>query len=238
MKVRCLLVDDEPLAIQLIQNHIKLLDTFEVVGACSNAIKALELLRTTPVDLLFLDIKMPQITGIDFLKTLKNPPAVIITTAYREYAIEGYDLDLIDYLLKPITFDRFFKAVDRYLRLKSPVVKTETLHENEQQFIHIKAGGKFHNLNKDEVLYIESLKDYITIHCTDRKITAKYKIGDLETELYNKDFLRIHRSFIINMKKISAFTNYDIEIGTKELPIGASYKEYVFKKLQQSALLK
>ncbi|RBQ10051.1 LytR/AlgR family response regulator transcription factor [Pedobacter miscanthi] len=238
MKVRCLLVDDEPLAIQLIQNHIKLLDTFEVVGTCSNAIKALELLRTTPVDLLFLDIKMPQITGIDFLKTLKNPPAVIITTAYREYAIEGYDLDLIDYLLKPITFDRFFKAVDRYLRLKSPVGKTESLQENEQQFIHIKAGGKFHNLNKDEVLYIESLKDYITIHCTDRKITAKYKIGDLETELYNKDFLRIHRSFIINMKKISAFTNYDIEIGTKELPIGASYKEYVFKKLQQSALLK
>lgn len=236
--MRCLLVDDEPLAIQLIQNHIKLLDTFEVVGTCSNAIKALELLRTTPVDLLFLDIKMPQITGIDFLKTLKNPPAVIITTAYREYAIEGYDLDLIDYLLKPITFDRFFKAVDRYLRLKSPVGKTESLQENEQQFIHIKAGGKFHNLNKDEVLYIESLKDYITIHCTDRKITAKYKIGDLETELYNKDFLRIHRSFIINMKKISAFTNYDIEIGTKELPIGASYKEYVFKKLQQSALLK
>lgn len=238
MKVRCLLVDDEPLAIQLIQNHIKLLETFEVVGTCSNAIKALELLRTTPVDLLFLDIKMPQLTGIDFLKTLKNPPAVIITTAYREYAIEGYDLDLIDYLLKPITFDRFFKAVDRYLRLKSPVGKTESLQENEQQFIHIKAGGKFHNLNKDEVLYIESLKDYITIHCTDRKITAKYKIGDLETELYNKDFLRIHRSFIINMKKISAFTNYDIEIGTKELPIGASYKEYVFKKLQQSALLK
>ncbi|WP_293311949.1 LytR/AlgR family response regulator transcription factor [Pedobacter sp. UBA5917] len=238
MKVRCLLVDDEPLAIQLIQNHIRLLDTFEVVGTCSNAIKALELLRSTPVDLLFLDIKMPQITGIDFLKTLKNPPAVIITTAYREYAIEGYDLDLIDYLLKPITFDRFFKAVDRYLRLKNPIYQIENLKGKEAQFIHIKAGGKFHNLNKDEVLYIESLKDYITIHCADRKITAKYKIGDLETELSGKEFLRIHRSFIVNMKKISAFTNYDIEIGTKELPIGASYKEYVFKKLQQAVLLK
>jgi len=164
MKVRCLLVDDEPLAIQLIQNHIDQLDTFEVVGTCSNAIKALEMLRTVPVDLMFLDIKMPQITGIDFLKTLKNPPAVIITTAYREYAIEGYDLDLIDYLLKPITFDRFFKAVDRYLRLRSPNVKSEAFSPlTAQQSIYIKAGGKFHNLNKEEVLYVESLKDYIVI---------------------------------------------------------------------------
>jgi two-component system, LytTR family, response regulator len=237
MKVRCLLVDDEPLAIQLIQNHIDQLDTFEVVGTCSNAIKALEMLRTVPVDLMFLDIKMPQITGIDFLKTLKNPPAVIITTAYREYAIEGYDLDLIDYLLKPITFDRFFKAVDRYLRLRSPNVKSEAFSPvTAQQSIYIKAGGKFHNLNKEEVLYVESLKDYIVIHCTDKKITAKYKIGDLETELQDKAFLRIHRSFIVNLKKITAFTAYDIEIGTKELPIGASYKEYVFKKLQHAAL--
>jgi two-component system LytT family response regulator len=236
MKVRCLLVDDEPLAIQLIQNHIGQLDTFEVVGTCSNAIKALEMLRTVPVDLLFLDIKMPQITGIDFLKTLKNPPAVIITTAYREYAIEGYDLDLIDYLLKPITFDRFFKAVDRYLRLRSPIVKAEALPVTAQQFIYIKAGGKFHSLNKEEVLYVESLKDYIVIHCTDKKITAKYKISDLEAELQDAAFLRIHRSYIVNLKKITAFTAYDIEIGSKELPIGASYKEYVFKKLQHTAL--
>jgi len=236
MKVRCLLVDDEPLAIQLIQNHIGQLDTFEVVGTCSNAIKALEMLRSVPVDLLFLDIKMPQITGIDFLKTLKNPPAVIITTAYREYAIEGYDLDLVDYLLKPITFDRFFKAVDRYLRLKTPVIKPEAVTLAPQQFLHIKAGGKFHNLNKEELLYVESLKDYVVIHCRDKKITAKYKIGDLEAELEENAFLRIHRSFIVNLKKITAFTAYDVEIGTKELPIGASYKEYVFKKLQHAAL--
>ncbi|WP_205314410.1 LytR/AlgR family response regulator transcription factor [Pedobacter jeongneungensis] len=212
------------------------MDTFEVVGTCSNAIKALEVLRSIPVDLLFLDIKMPQITGIDFLKTLKNPPAVIITTAYREYAIEGYDLDLVDYLLKPITFDRFFKAVDRYLRLKKPVAKPEISAPATQQFLHIKAGGKFHNLNKEELLYVESLKDYIVIHCTDKKITAKYKIGDLEAELEENAFLRIHRSFIVNLKKITAFTAYDVEIGTKELPIGASYKEYVFKKLQHAAL--
>ena len=232
MKVRCLLVDDEPLAIQLIQNHINQLDTFEVVGTCSNAIKALEMLRTIPVDLLFLDIKMPQISGIDFLKTLRNPPAVIITTAYREFAIEGYDLDLIDYLLKPITFDRFFKAIERYLRLNHQPSPT-LLPPTDQQFMYLKSGGKFHKLNIDEVLYIESLKDYVVAHCIGNKITAKYKISDLEAELQGKGFLRIHRSYLINLKKVTAFTTYDIEIGNTEIPIGASYKEYVFKALQR-----
>ncbi|RYF88592.1 MAG: response regulator, partial [Chitinophagaceae bacterium] len=119
MKVKCLLVDDEPLAIQLLQNHIAQLNTLEVVASCSNAIKAMEILRSTRVDLMFLDIKMPGLTGIDFLKGLKDPPSAIITTAYREYAIEGYELDLVDYLLKPITFERFFLAIDRYLRMKN-----------------------------------------------------------------------------------------------------------------------
>lgn len=235
MKVKCLLVDDEPLAIQLIQKHIDQLDSFEVAGTCGNAIKALEVLRSTQVDLLFLDIKMPQISGIDFLKTLKNPPAVIITTAYREFAIEGYDLDLIDYLLKPITFDRFFKAIERYLRLNNQSSPT-LLPPSDQQFIYLKSGGKFHKLNIDEVLYIESLKDYVVAHCIGNNITAKYKISDLEAELQGKGFLRIHRSYLINLKKVTAFTTYDIEIGNTEIPIGASYKEYVFKALQRPAL--
>lgn len=231
MKVKCLLVDDEPLAIQLIQKHIDQLESFEVVGTCGNAIKALEMLRSMQVDLLFLDIKMPQISGIDFLKTLRNPPAVIITTAYREFAIEGYDLDLIDYLLKPITFDRFFKAIERYLRLNHQSSPT-LLPPSDQQFMYLKSGGKFHKLNIDDILYIESLKDYVVAHCVNNKITAKYKISDLETELQGKGFLRIHRSYLINLKKITAFTAYDIEIGSKEIPIGASYKEYVYKVLK------
>ncbi|AOM78088.1 LytR/AlgR family response regulator transcription factor [Pedobacter steynii] len=231
MKVKCLLVDDEPLAIQLIQKHIDQLESFEVVGTCGNAIKALEILRSTQVDLLFLDIKMPQISGIDFLKTLRNPPAVIITTAYREFAIEGYDLDLIDYLLKPVTFDRFFKAIERYLRLNHQSSPT-LLPPSDQQFMYLKSGGKFHKLNIDDILYIESLKDYVVAHCVNNKITAKYKISDLETELQGKGFLRIHRSYLINLKKVTAFTAYDIEIGSKEIPIGASYKEYVYKVLK------
>ncbi|KQC01061.1 LytTR family DNA-binding domain-containing protein [Pedobacter sp. Hv1] len=233
MKVRCLLLDDEPLAIQLVKSHLDQLELFEVVATCSNAIKALEVLRSTTIDLLFLDIKMPQLTGIDFLKTLKNPPAVIITTAYREFALDGYDLDIIDYLLKPITFDRFFKAIDRYLRVIQTVAPTAAIASaSTEQFIYIKAGAKFHKLYAADILYVESLKDYVIIHCTQQKINAKYKISDMEIELKPFHFLRIHRSFIVNPKKITAFTVNDIEIGTQEIPIGTNYKEYVFKTLK------
>lgn len=232
MKIKCLLVDDEPLAISLLQNHISKLDYFEVVGTCPNALKAAEVLRTTAVDLLFLDIKMPQITGIDFLKTLKNPPAVIFTTAYREYALESYELDIIDYLLKPITFDRFFKATDRYLRISAPV-NSKVITPLQEDFIYIKNGPKFNKINVESILYIESVKDYIVIHQKENvKLTAKYKISDIEIELQDKNFLRIHRSFIINLKNITAFTAYDVEFGNIEIPIGASYKEYAFKILK------
>lgn len=234
MKIRCLLVDDEPLAINLLQNHISKLDYFEIVGTCPNALKAAEVLRTTTVDLMFLDIKMPQITGIDFLKTLKNPPSIIFTTAYREYALESYELDIIDYLLKPITFDRFFKATDRYLRISGPT-NTKIITPPLENFIYIRNGSKFHKINTDSVLFIESVKDYIVVHQKGGvKLTAKYKIGDIEMELQGKDFLRVHRSYIINLKNITAFTAYDVEIGTIEIPIGASYKEYVFKILKNS----
>lgn len=233
MKVKCLLVDDEPLAIQLLKNHLEQLEMFEVVAACSNALKALEVLRSKSIDLIFLDIKMPQITGIDFLKTLKNPPAVIITTAYREFALDGYDLDIVDYLLKPITFDRFFKAIDRYLRtIQTQEPKLTTVQNTTDQFIYIKTGGKFHKLYIDDILYVESLKDYVLIHCKNQKINAKYKISDIETELKAFNFLRIHRSYIVNQHKITAFTINDIEIGSQEIPIGTNYKEYVFKTLK------
>jgi DNA-binding LytR/AlgR family response regulator len=234
MKIKCLLVDDEPLAISLLQNHISKLDYLEVVGTCSNALKAAEILRTTAVDLMFLDIKMPQITGIDFLKTLRNPPAVIFTTAYREYALESYELDIVDYLLKPITFDRFFKAADRYLRISGPV-NNKIIAPLQEDFIYIKNASKFNKVNIDSILYIESVKDYIIVHQKEGiKLNAKYKISDIEIELQDKSFLRIHRSFIINLKNITAFTAYDVEIGSIEIPIGASYKEYVFKMLKSN----
>jgi len=211
------------------------MERLELAGQCSNAIKASELLRTTEVDLLFLDIKMPQLTGIDFLKMLKNPPAVILTTAYREYAVEGYELDVVDYLLKPVTFDRFFKAVERYhVRMTPKETGQKIISPQQEEFIYIKTGNKFHKINTQEIIFIESTKDYIVVHRSGaEKLTAKYRISDLEEDLKGKSFLRIHRSFIVNPSKITAFTYQDVELGTIQLPIGNSYKEYVMKMLKK-----
>lgn len=227
-KIKCLLVDDEPLAIKLLEKHIAKIESLEVVATCNNAIKAFEILNTKQVDLLFLDIKMPNLTGIDFLKTLKNPPKTIFTTAYRDYAIESYDLGVIDYLLKPITFERFFKAVDRFVKDNKTAVEVVPNKEAAEEFMLIKSGNKFHKVIIEDILFIESLKDYIKIHTTNnKKIVSKYRISEIEEELKEKNFLRVHRSYIINIDKISAFTVNDIEVNSTEIPIGASYKEKV-----------
>lgn len=228
------MVDDEPLAVSLLQKHVKQLDFLEVTGTCANALKALEILKNTEIDLMFLDIRMPAISGIDFLKMLHHPPKVIITTAYREYALDGYDLDIVDYLLKPITFDRFFKAIERYLRnndLKPPLSAPAS---GGASTLYIKSAHKNIKVNPDDILYMESLKDYVKIYTTGTTITTKYKISDMEAGLAGKGFLRIHRSFIINLKHLTAFTSSDVEIGKTEIPIGESYKELVFQTLKKS----
>jgi len=233
-QIRCLLVDDEPLAISLMEKHISQLDFLEVIGTCPNALKALETLKKTEVDLMFLDIRMPAISGIDFLKMLKNPPKVIITTAYREYALDGYDLDIVDYLLKPITFDRFFKSIERFLRNNNPpMLNSAQPVAVESSNIYVKSGYRNVKIETDDILYMESLKDYVKIVTTGETITTKYRISDMETELAAKGFLRIHRSFIINLKQVTAFTANDVEIGKTELPIGESYKELVFKVIRR-----
>lgn len=233
MKIRCLLVDDEPLALQLLEKHIAQLDFFEVAGTCNNAIKALELLNKQKIDLLFLDIKMPQISGLELLKTLRHPPKTILTTAYREYALDGFDLDVVDYLLKPVTFDRFFKAIERYLRIEKHAIP-DLLSSSEVQFIYLKSGHKYFKVDTRDVLYAESLKDYVNVHTKERIITSKYKISDLEKELDGKGFLRIHRSFIVNLQHVSAFTASDVELHNIELPIGDSYKALVYKIMGKS----
>jgi len=232
-KTRCLLVDDEPLAIVLMQKHIGQLDFMEVAATCPNALKALEILKKTEIDLMFLDISMPAINGIDFLKMLRNPPKVIITTAFREYALDGYDLDIVDYLLKPITFDRFFKSIERYLRNSDQQIKPVSLQSNEPSTLFIKSGYRNVRINIDDILYMESLKDYVKICTLTGEITTKYRISDMEGNLSDKNFLRIHRSFIINFKHITAFTASDVEIGKTELPIGESYKEQVLRMLKK-----
>jgi DNA-binding LytR/AlgR family response regulator len=230
MKIRCLLVDDEPLAIQLLQKHIAQLPFFEVADVCANAVRALEVLNQQPIDLLFLDIRMPQLSGLELLRNLHRPPRTILTTAYREYALDGFDLDVIDYLLKPVTFDRFFKSVERYLRMNNQPL-THVLSSSEPQFIYLKSGYKYFKLDLQQVFYVESRKDYIRVITKEKVIVSKYKLSDLEKELEGKGFLRIHRSYIVNLRHVTAFTASDLEVDGQQLPIGDSYKAYVDKTI-------
>ncbi|MEM6377620.1 MAG: response regulator transcription factor [Bacteroidota bacterium] len=235
-KIKCLIVDDEPLAAGLIKKHLEQFSQFELVASCWNAMEAFEILKKDAIDLLFLDIQMPVLNGIDFVKSLKHPPKVIFVTAYRDYAVESYELDVVDYIVKPITFDRFFKAVNKFLnQFEGPVtlsLKVSEAAESEQNdFIYVNSNRKFIKVKFDEVLYIESLKDYIRIHLSDQKIMTKEKISDFIEKLPNH-FIRIHRSFIINAQQVTAFTNHDVEINGQEIPIGISYKKMVFDFLK------
>ena len=234
--IKCVIVDDEPLAIRLIENHISQLEDLEVIATCNNAMKAFEILQREEVDLLFLVIQMPNMTGIDFLRSLKNPPKTIFTTAYRDYALESYDLEVVDYLLKPITFQRFFQAVEKYYRLSAAPLKKNLVEElatkQEEDFLILKSGSKYHKIAISSISYIESLKDYISIFTETKRIISKYKISAIEQKLENQNFLRIHRSYIVNCSKITAFTTNDIEVDEKELPIGASYKKQVLEYIE------
>ncbi|WP_340112778.1 LytR/AlgR family response regulator transcription factor [Maribellus mangrovi] len=237
MKTKCLIVDDEPLARDLVRSHIEKLENFQIVAECGDAMKALQELRNSTVDLMFMDIQMPQITGIEFLKTLKNPPKVIITTAYRQYALEGFELDVVDFLLKPITFERFLKAVNKYYEINSddytngsPVMNNN--NHSEEPFIYVKENKKVLKIQLDEILYLEGLSEYVKIHTESKKIVTKNSMTNMADKLPDSEFMRIHKSYIVSMSKIQAFTTSSVEIPGKKLPIGRSYKNSVIEALQ------
>ena len=222
MKYKCVIIDDEELARELLKQHIGHFKELELVHICTSAIEARQI-NFEEIDLLFLDIEMPVLKGTEFFKHLDLKPAVIFTTAHREYALDGFDLDAIDYLLKPITFHRFFKAVNKYLkRQQAPQIHTESAKD----FMFIRKDRKQVKLYFDAVLYIESLKDYIRIHSPAITHTIKYSLSGFEALLDNR-FLRIHRSYIINKDKITAYTKNDVEIGEREIPIGSHYRQMV-----------
>ena len=237
MKTKCLIIDDEPLARELIRNHINKLESFEIVDECDNAMKALQCLRRESVDLMFMDIQMPQITGIEFLKTLKNPPKVIITTAYREYALDGFELDVVDYLLKPITFERFLKSVNKYYQLMEDNIQDSDLQSvdstSEDAFIYVKENKKVIKVFLNEIIYVEGLSEYVQIYAVNKKIITKTSMTNMENKLSACGFLRIHKSFIVSLSKIIAFTSNSIEVPGKELPIGRSYKNVVMEVIQR-----
>lgn len=225
MPIKCILIDDEPPAISLLEKHISAFSDIEVVATCNSAIEAAEVLKKESVDLLFLDIQMPVLTGLDFLKSKSNLPKVILTTAHRKYALESYDLDVIDYLLKPISFDRFFKAVERFYRQNSQDIKQTIPIQNELlDYMFVNINKKHHKINFENILYIESLKDYVRIHLSDTSYVVKSNIGLIEKELPQDKFIRVHRSYIVSLNKITAYTSMDIEIGRIEIPIGQTYK--------------
>ena len=236
MRIKCLIVDDEPPARDVLKRYIADMPILELAGECGNAIQAITLLQEQSVDLIFLAIRMPQLTGTDFLTTLKHHPQIIFTTAYSEYALEGYELDVVDYLMKPIRFDRFLKAVNKaFPGNNKKQVAEEVLSVEEKKnesFVYFRADRKMIKVLLSDILYVESMKDYVKIFVPNSTIVTKQSISSVENMLPEKKFVRVHRSFIVSLDKIKSFTNELIEIGNAEIPIGKLYRFSVMKLLE------
>jgi len=230
--INCIVIDDEPLARSLLEGYIKEVSFLVHKGSFKNAILANDFLLENQVDLLFLDIQMPMLTGIDFLKSLKDPPKVIFTTAYRNYAVESYEFRVLDYLLKPITFSRFFKAVSPLQQsISNDIIKTST----SKAFIFVQSNKKHIKLFLDDITYAESMKDYLKIHTTSQSVLIKERISAFAEQLPNAQFIRIHRSYIVNLDHVTAYTQQDVEIGNIEIPIGGNYKSLFLQKWERKS---
>lgn len=227
-KINCLIVEDEPLARNLLTEYVKKVPYLNLVDACPNAMTAMEVMRQHEIDLLFLDIQMPEITGTTLFKILPKKPLVIFTTAYSEYAIEGFELDAVDYLLKPIPFERFLKAVEKAasrLLAKTDIPLTTPVADTQSQYVFVKDGNKLVRVFLDDILYIEGLKDYVTLHTRQQKITTLQRMKNLEEQLPADRFIRIHNSYIVNVKAIDAVHKNEVQIGQAMLPISDTYRK-------------
>lgn len=236
MNIRCLIVDDEPLAVRLISSYIQQVPGLEIAAACNNAIDAFKILGEQKIDLMFLDIKMPKLIGTDFLRSISNPPKVIFITAYRDYALDGYELDIVDYLLKPVSFTRFMKAVSKATKLISLdnnfSSKNTESNNNEDSFLYFKINKEMQKVLLHEILFIESSKEYVKLHLENGKpILVKQSISSLQKLLSPHRFLRVHRSYIVTIEKISSYNSTYITIDNQKIPIGRLYKNEVSKVL-------
>lgn len=227
-KYKCYIVDDEPLAINVIEQHLSRLGQFEICGTSTDPVEAFNQLKNLHPDLLFLDIEMPELSGLELIEAMETKPEVIITTAYRDYAVESFEHNVLDYLVKPIPFPRFLKAMDKFLQKKEGA---ETMEPVSSTHLFVKADRKTIKVDLQDILYIEGVKDYVKIVLPDQKILTKVSIGNFQELLPPNQFLRIHKSFIVAKNKITAFTAHDVEIGKTEIPIGRVYKEQFLKEL-------
>lgn len=233
LKYNCLIVEDEPLAAEVVRDYIHQVPFLELKQICADALYAMEILQSEKIDLIFLDIHLPKLKGLDFLEALKTPPSVIITSAYKDYALQGFELNVIDYLLKPIRFNRFLKAVDKLNQPKTYSINLPTGEGLHREYFFFNVGKKKVKIFLDEILYIESLREYVKITTKEKSIHTKFQLNEIEEMLSKNNFLRIHRSFIVAKDKIATFTATEIEINNKAIPIGRSYKELVLSVLQE-----
>ncbi len=234
MKIKCIVIDDEALARKYLKEYILKVPFLEFVGDFNSPLKAYDILERGEVDLMFLDIQMPDITGLDFLKSLNRKPFVILTTAYKEYALEGYELDISDYLLKPFSFERFLKAVNKVnnqmLNKEKRAEPGPTYNQTDfhEDYIIIRADRKYYKINYDDLVFVEGQKAYVTFHSEGKKnVTALASLRELEEKLPEKKFIRIHKSYIVSVKKIDSLEGNMIEIAGEKLPVGKSFKPKV-----------
>lgn len=229
--LRILIIDDEPLAQDVLETYVEKIPELFLVGKCSNAMDANKVINEQPIDLIFLDIHMPHMSGMDFLKTLKNPPLVILTTAYPNFALESYELNVHDYLLKPISFERFLKSINRLLGKEQKIIP---------DFFFVKADKKMIKINHEDIIYVEGLKDYVIIRLQQNRIVTLQTMKSLEDKLPADKFKRIHRSYIVNMNKIEAITGNVVEVREKgeikQLPIGKNYKDDLLEMINENKL--
>lgn len=230
-KIICLAVDDEPPALEVLKKFIASVHSLELAAACTDAIEALNFLQSKPVDLIFLDIQMPELLGTDFIRALKNPPKVIFTTAFRKYAIEGFELDAVDYLLKPISFDRFLRAVNKVMQTSLSETRMDNDIQNKKwitnDYISFRSDRKMIKVALNDILYIESIKDYIKVITTSGTIITKQSISSVEEILPKEIFIRIHRSYIVAVNKIESYNHELVWIAKQELPISRMYRHEV-----------
>jgi DNA-binding LytR/AlgR family response regulator len=233
-KVSCIIVDDEPLAIQALQMLLQKIDAIEVKATCQNSFEAFNCLKDKQIDLMFLDINMPEMSGLELLQSLTHHPAVIMTTAHREYAVEAFDLEVFDYLLKPISMERLMKAISRFvdrMSINGRKSMAQSFEDKADEYLFVRADRRLRKIEFKDIIYIEALKDYVRIHTTEGSVITRMTMKETIGKLPSETFTRVHRSYIVNTGKITAITRYDIELGDREIPIGDSYKETVGKMI-------
>lgn len=233
MKMRCLLVDDEAPAIEVLTNYVQATPGLEIAGTCKHALEAFAFLQNHKVDVIFLDIQMPQLDGISFAKTLNQSPKIIFTTAFKDFAFDAFEINAVDYLLKPYSFERFLKAIQK-IQNTSGEIENESIKDSlTEKFLFFRADRKMVKIPIDNILYIESIKDYVKVITKDKSIITKQTMASLEDMLPKKNFVRIHRSFFVSLRAIESYNNQSVYIGKQELPIGPLYRNELIEKLKE-----